>query len=79
MPGPFSDRFKRYGAEASFSPIDRIDLDASYVSGKDESQELARDVTLHGGYAQVMGRLIEHWIAIYRWEQVDPDVDTEET
>jgi len=76
VPGPFSDRFKRYGAEASYSPIDRIDVDASYVSGKDESQELARDVTLHGGYAQVTGRLIEHWIAIYRWEQVDPDVDT---
>jgi hypothetical protein len=75
-PGPFSDRYKRYGAEASYSPLDRIDLDAVYLSGKDDSQELARDVTLRGGYAQITGRLIEHWIAIYRWEQVDPDIDT---
>jgi hypothetical protein len=76
VPGPFSDRFTRYGAEAAFAPKDWIDLDASYVSGKDESEELGRDVTLRGGYAQLMASPLAHWVGIYRWEQVDPDVDT---
>lgn len=76
VPGPFSDRYKRYGAEASYSPLEWLDLDAVYVGGEDQSQELARNVVMRGGYGQIVGSPLAHWIGVYRWEQVDPDNDT---
>ncbi|HET7224798.1 MAG TPA: hypothetical protein VFK69_03700 [Candidatus Eisenbacteria bacterium] len=75
-PGPFRERFDRYGAMGSFSPIDRLDILGSVVGGNDKSQQLDRTVNMLGEYVEVTGELMPHWVLVYRWDEVDPDRDT---
>ncbi len=75
VPGPFRDRFTRYGVTGNFAPVDRIDLAAGFGGGKDKSDQLARDVTINGYYGEITGEILPHWIATYRYDNVKPDKD----
>lgn len=75
-PGPFRERFTRYGAMGNVSPIDRVDVVGSVVGGSDDSQQLDRTVKMLGEYVEVDGELMPHWVLVYRWDQVDPDRDS---
>lgn len=75
-PGPFKDRFDRAGVVASVSPVERVELTGSVVGGKDRSEQLPSDVSSLGGYVELTGSIMPHWLATYRWEQIDPDRDT---
>ena len=77
VPGPFKDHFDREGLIASYAPVEWLELLGSAVAGKDRADQLGRTVSTLGGYAEVTGTFREHWIGTYRWEQLDPDRDSD--
>jgi hypothetical protein len=71
--GNFEDKFKRYGVLGNYAPVDRVEVAASYVRGDDNSTEVGSTISMGGGYGELVGTLTDHWIGVYRYEQVDPD------
>lgn len=76
VPGPFRDTFTRYGVLGNYALVPRVELVASFVTGKDQARQLARDVTTRGGFAEANATLMDHWLVAYRWEALDPDIHT---
>ena len=72
-PGPFRDYFTRYGAMANYAVMDRVDLLGAFADGKDRSDELTGNVVSRGAYVQVDVTIMNHWIADYRRDYLDPD------
>jgi cytochrome c551/c552 len=75
-PGPFPDRFNRMGLTGNYSVLDRLDVAAGYASGQDKSAELGRTVKTNGAYGEVTATVMPQWVAVYRYDQVDPDSGT---
>jgi hypothetical protein len=75
-PGPFRDKFNRFGVTGNFAPIDRIDLAAGYAGGQDKSDELGLTIKNSGYYGEITGEIVPRWIASYRYDSFDPDTDT---
>ena len=72
-PGPFKDKYTRYGVLGNYAPREWIQVAGSYVSGEDNSAELAAKQKMGGGYVELVGRPVANLVGVYRWEQVDPD------
>ena len=75
-PGPFENKFTRYGVLGNYAPRDWIEVAGSYVDGQDESAELGVTTRMRGGYVELVGHPTDHLIGVYRWEQADPDRST---
>ena len=75
-PGPFKDRFTRYGAMGNYVVRDRVDLVAAYVGGEDQSDEVSAHVLSTGAYGQIDVTIRERWIADVRYDYLDPDRNT---
>ena len=72
-PGPFHDHFTRYGVMGNYALFDRVDLVAALADGKDESDEINRNVVSRGVYGQIDVTILPRWIADYRRDYLDPD------
>ena len=75
-PGPFDNKFTRFGLLGNFAPRDWVELAGSIVGGEDKSAELGATKQMRGGYVELVGRPVENLIGVYRWEQADPDRST---
>lgn len=72
-PGPFKDHFTRYGVMGNYALFNRVNLVAALADGKDQSDELSRNVVSRGVYGQVDVTIKNRWVADYRRDYLDPD------
>ncbi|MGH7680952.1 MAG: hypothetical protein ACRENN_03090 [Candidatus Eiseniibacteriota bacterium] len=72
-PGPFKDKFTRYGVMGNYVLFARVDLVGALADGKDDSDELTGNVVSRGAYGQVDVTIRDRWVADYRRDYLDPD------
>ena len=67
--------FDRYGVTGNYLLFRRLDVVAGVVLGKDRNGLLGTDVKMEGLYGELSVDLMKRWIAVYRYDLVDPDRD----
>lgn len=74
-PAGARQRFARYGVVGNYLLMKRLDLVAGTAFGWDRSPFLSEDQPFAGVFAEAVAQLTPAWIAVYRFDGVDPNRD----
>ena len=73
--GGVKQTFSRYGLRANYVLFKRLDLVAGGALGTDRREPDGMETKFRGLFAEADLELTKRWVAVYRYDMVDPDKD----